>query len=52
MFICNAFNCLNKENKGYQIISLYLIFFLSSLGFYLWTWFLCGNATTADSSAI
>jgi hypothetical protein len=33
-FICNAFNCLNEENKRFSnslFLSLYLIFFSSSL---------------------
>jgi hypothetical protein len=35
-FICNIFNCLNEENKRFQIFSLFLFFFLSSLTFSLY----------------
>jgi hypothetical protein len=37
-FICNALNCLNEENKRFSnclFLSLYLIFFSSSLALYL-----------------
>jgi hypothetical protein len=38
-FICNALNCLNEENKKFSnclFLSLYLIFFSSSLALYLY----------------